>query len=77
MEPSTGAVAAIVTIINALAVATNLYDHPMSSFQNGIIRPRLFRAVITMLSIRKRAPTITQPRFGPGESGFLGILADN
>ena len=76
MEPSTGAVTAIVTIISALAVATNLYDQPMSSLQKGIISPKLFRAVITMLSIRKRAATITQPLPVPVRGASLDIFSD-
>ena len=62
IEPSTGADLAMVIIIRALAVATNLYDQSISSFQNGIIKPRLLRAVITILSIKNRAITIIQPR---------------
>ena len=60
-EPTIGAMIAIVIIMAALAVDTNLYDQPMSSFQNGIISPMLFRAVMMMLSIRNRAATISQP----------------
>ena len=73
IEPSTGADIAMVTIIRALAVATNLYDQSISSFQNGIIRPRLLRAVITILSIKNRAITIIQPRpeFGAERSRLI------
>ena len=60
--PITGAVTAITTIMIAPADETDLIDQPRSFSQKGINRPRLFRAVITMLSIRNRAPTIIQPR---------------
>jgi hypothetical protein len=64
---------AIVINIAALAVDTNLYDQPMSSFQNGIISPMLFRAVIMMLSIRNSAATISQP-LGEASASALWVV---
>lgn len=72
-DPTTGAMTAIVISIAALAVETNLYDQPISSFQKGIISPMLFRAVMMMLSIRKSAATTSQPL---GEAEFSVICAD-
>ena len=69
-EPTTGAITAIIISIAALAVETNLYDQPISSFQKGIISPMLFRAVMMILSIRNRAATISQP-LGEAESSVL------